>query len=490
MRKRAFTKWSQVADHHANGKDGLEFYTRKNAYGSLFNKGVGGMNVNTTKQTQDLQKTDGKYLWHAMKGAGPNPGNLIITKAEGAWITDIEGNRYLDGMSGLWCVNIGYGRKELAEAAYEQMLEMPYYPLTQSHVPAIQLAEKLNEWLGDEYVIFFSNSGSEANETAFKIARQYHQQKGDTNRIKFISRYRAYHGNSMGALAATGQAQRKYKYEPLGQGFLHVAPPDIYRNPEDVQTLASAAEIDRVMTWELSETIAGVIMEPIITGGGILMPPDGYMAKVKEICEKHGALLICDEVICGFGRTGKPFGFMNYGVKPDIITMAKGLTSAYLPLSATAVKKEVYEAYMGSEDYDRFRHVNTFGGNPAACSLALKNLEIMEKENLIERSRELGKDLLLELDELKGHPNVGDIRGKGLLLGIELVEDKQTKEPIAIEKINKVIAACKDKGLIVGKNGDTVAGFNNILQLSPPLSITDEDFTFIVQTIKESLYVI
>jgi len=445
------------------------------------------MNVQAMDQTQNLQKTDEKYLWHAMRGASPNPSNLIITKADGAWVTDIDGNCYLDGMSGLWCVNVGYGRKELAKAAYEQLVEMPYFPLAHSHVPAIKLAEKLNEWLGDDYVIFFSNSGSEANETAFKIARQYHHQKGDHNRYKFISRYRAYHGNSMGALAATGQAQRKYKYEPLGQGFLHVAPPDTYRNPEDTQTLESANEIDRVMTWELSQTVAGVIMEPIITGGGILMPPDRYMAKVKEICEKHGALLICDEVICGFGRTGKPFGFMNYGVKPDIITMAKGITSAYLPLSATAVKREIYEAYTGSEDYDRFRHVNTFGGNPAACALALKNLEIMENENLVERSKELGERLLLELEDLKDHPNVGDVRGKGLLLGIELVVNRQTKEPASIDKVNKVISICKDKGLIIGKNGDTVAGFNNILQLSPPLSITEEDFTFIIKTLKESI---
>lgn len=444
--------------------------------------------MQTTNHTHNLQKTDEKYLWHSMKGSAPNPSNLIITKAEGAWITDINGNRYLDGMSGLWCVNVGYGRKELAQAAYEQLKEMPYYPLAHSHVPAIKLAEKLNEWLGDDYVIFFSNSGSEANEAAFKIARQYHQQKGDNNRYKFISRYRAYHGNSMGALAATGQAERKYKYEPLGQGFLHVAPPDMYRNPEDIHTLESAHEIDRVMTWELSQTVAGVIMEPIITGGGILIPPDGYMSKVKEICEKHGALLICDEVICGFGRTGKPFGFMNYDVKPDIITMAKGITSAYLPLSATAVKREIYEAYSGNEEYDRFRHVNTFGGNPAACALALKNIEIIENEKLVQRSKELGERLLNELDDIKDHPFVGDVRGKGLLIGIELVENKQTKKPASLDKVNKVIGFCKEKGLIISKNGDTVAGYNNVLQLSPPLSITEGDFAFIVRILKESIF--
>ena len=439
------------------------------------------------KKTKDLQEMDEKYVWHNMKGAGPNPGTMVVQKGKGAWITDIDGNRYLDGMSGLWCVNVGYGREELAEAAYEQLKELPYSPLTNSHVPAIKLAEKLNDWLGGDYVIFFSNSGSEANEVAFKIARQYHQQKGNHGRYKFISRYRSYHGNSMGALAATGQAQRKYKYEPLAPGFLHVTPPDSYRNPEDESGEKSASEIERAITWELSETVAAVIMEPIITGGGILMPPEGYMKKVQEICNKNGVLLISDEVICGFGRTGKKFGYMNYDVQPDIITMAKGITSAYLPLSATAVKREIYEAYIGKEEYDRFRHVNTFGGNPASCALALKNMEIYENENLIERSKELGLRLLQDLDEMKSHPNVGDVRGKGLLVGIELVEDKQTKTPIALSEINKIISACKEKGLIIGKNGDTVAGFNNVLTLAPPLSIIEEDYAFIVTTLKQTL---
>ncbi|WP_010283198.1 aspartate aminotransferase family protein [Bacillus timonensis] len=443
------------------------------------------------KQVDDLLSKDKDYVWHSMKPYNPNA-TLVIKKAEGSWVTDHNGKRYLDAMSGLWCVNVGYGRKELADAAHDQLKEMAYFPLTQSHEPAIKLAEKLNEMLGDEYVIFFSNSGSEANETAFKLVRQYHQQNGEHTRYKFISRYRAYHGNSMGSLAATGQAQRKYKYEPLAPGFLHVAPPDLYRTDEKVDTkasdLQSVKDIDRVMTWELSETIAGVIMEPIITGGGVIVPPDQYMAGVKEVCEKHGALLIVDEVICGFGRTGKPFGFMNYGVKPDIITMAKGITSAYLPLSATAVRKEIYEAFKGSEEYDYFRHVNTFGGNPAACALALKNLEIMEQENLFDRSQDLGKRLKEGLSvALVDHPYVGDIRGKGLLIGIELVNDKDTKAPLDASKVNKVIAGCLQKGLIIGKNGATVAGYNNVLTLAPPLSISDEDLQFVQRTLIEEI---
>ncbi|MBU3572535.1 aspartate aminotransferase family protein [Priestia aryabhattai] len=447
--------------------------------------------VQVSQNEKDLRAKDEQYVWHGMKPYSPDA-TMVATKAKGAWITDEQGNRYLDAMAGLWCVNTGYGREELALAAYEQLKELAYFPLTQSHVPAIKLAEKLNEMLGDDYVIFFSNSGSEANETAFKIVRQYHQQKGEHSRYKFISRYRGYHGNSMGALAATGQAQRKYKYEPLAPGFIHVAPPDSYRGQDDYhapkEELQSVKDIDNVMTWELSETIAAVIMEPIITGGGILLPPQNYMKGVKETCEKHGALLIADEVICGFGRTGEAFGFMNYDVKPDIITMAKGITSAYLPLSATAVKKEIYEAFKDSDQYDYFRHVNTFGGSPAACALALKNLEIMERENLFGRSKQLGAYVLSELKPLiDSHPYVGDVRGKGLLIGIELVADKQTKEPLDVNLINEVIAKCKSKGVIIGKNGATVAGYNNVLTLSPPLNIEESDIELLLATVTYAL---
>ncbi|MFL8935955.1 aspartate aminotransferase family protein [Rossellomorea oryzaecorticis] len=435
-------------------------------------------------------KQDEQFVWHSMKPYNP-AGTMVVTESNGSWVTDHEGKKYLDGMAGLWCVNVGYGRQELAEAAYEQLKKMAYFPLTQSHQPAIQLAEKLNGLLGDDYVIFFSNSGSEANETAFKIARQYHQQKGEGERYKIVSRYRAYHGNSMGALAATGQAQRKYKYEPLAPGFIHVAPPDSYRddaNGKSPHELPGVKAIDQAMTWELSETVAAVIMEPIITGGGILVPQEGYMKAAKEVCENHGALLIVDEVICGFGRTGKPFGFMNYDVKPDIITMAKGITSAYLPLSATAVKREIYEAFKGSEEYDYFRHINTFGGNPAACALAVKNIEIMENEDLFARSAELGETAINTLkNQLQDHPLVGDVRGKGLLIGIEMVKDRQSKKPLEVDVVNKVISYCKQNGVIIGKNGATVAGYNNVLTLSPPLTIDVEDLELLLSTVIEGI---
>ncbi|MBP1931391.1 aspartate aminotransferase family protein [Ammoniphilus resinae] len=444
-----------------------------------------------TNHKDEILVKDRKFVWHHMTPYRETKDPMVIVESEGAWITDIHGNRYLDGMSGLWCVNVGYGRTELAEVAYEQLKTMPYYPLTQSHLPAIALAEKLNEWLRGDYVIFFSNSGSEANEVAFKITRQYFQEKKEYNRYKFIARYRGYHGNTMGALAATGQSPRKYKYEPLVPGFLHVRPPDSYRRPAgqtiEEFNLHCAEAIEEMIIWEGKETVAGIIMEPIITGGGVIVPHPVYMEKVQQICDQYGVLLIMDEVICGFGRTGKPFGHMNFPVKPAIVTMAKGITSGYLPLSATAVRKDIYEVFKNSEEFGYLRHVNTFGGNPAACALALKNLEIYEKENLVERSRILGERLREEMKEIAVHPNVGDIRGMGLLLGIELVEDKDTREPANPDRLARIIADCKENGLIIGKNGDTVVGFSNILALSPPLSITEEDFQFIVTTLKRAI---
>lgn len=433
-----------------------------------------------------------KYLWRQMapsheKAAPP----MVVAEANGPWIYDIDGKRYLDGMSGLWCVNLGYGEEALAEAAYAQMKTMPYYPLTQSHLPAIQLSETLNEWLGGDYKIFFSNSGSEANESAFKIARQYHAQNGQQGRFKFISRYRAYHGNTNATMAATGQAQRKYRYEPLAPGFIHLDPPYCYRCPFGKEPgscqMECAQAYEEAIQFEGKDTVAAVILEPVITGGGMIVPPEGYLRRIREICDRFGVLMIVDEVICGFGRSGKPFGHMNYDVKPDIVTMAKGLTSGYLPLSATAVRAELFEAFKGEDEYAYFRHVNTFGGNATSCALSLRVLEIMKERNLVKRAGELGARLRQLLTDLESHPNVGDIRSFGFLTGIELVEDKTSKKPADKEKLAQVIGYCKANGLIIGKNGDTVPGYNNILTLSPPFIVSDEELDFMASTLKEAI---
>lgn len=435
---------------------------------------------------------DLNQVWHSMFRYGSKKEPMVVKEAEGVYVTDIYDNKYLEGMSGLWCVNVGYGREELAQVAYDQLLEMNYCALTNSHVPAVELADKLNSWLDDDYIFYYSNSGSEANETAFKIARQYFYQAGHPGKFKFISRYRAYHGNSFGALAATGQSHRKHRYEPLAPGFLHVHPPDCYRcafnkKPESCE-LECAEAIEWTIKWEDSNTIAGMILEPIITGGGVILPRrDDYLKRVEEICKKYQVLFIVDEVICGFGRTGDKFGFMGYGVTPDIITMAKGISSGYLPLAATAVKKDLFEKFTDVGEYEHLRHINTYGGHPAACAVGLKNIEIIERENLAENAKTRGEQLEQELQDLYNSPHVGDIRCKGLLTGIELVEDKQTQEPLADSKVGQVIGECKKRGLIVGKNSDTIAGYNNIITIAPPLIVSEEDVSFIANTFKEAV---
>lgn len=410
--------------------------------------------------------------------------------AEGVWVTDAQGHRYLDAMAGLWCVNVGYGREPLARAAYEELQQRTYAPLSRAHPRAVELAQALSDLLGGGRSVFFSNSGSEANEVAFKIARQYHAQRGEPSRWKIISRYRAYHGQTLGALAATGQAQRKYLYEPLAPGFLHVRPPDPYRyaGEEDPETYGRrcAQELEDKIIFELSETVAAVIMEPIITGGGVLVPPDCYLPAVAEACQRHGVLLIVDEVICGFGRTGAWFGFEHAGIAPDIVTVAKGVTSGYFPLGATAVREEIFAAFPARGN-DRLRHLNTFGGHPAGCAVALANLRVLREENLIARAAEVGKQLLDDLQSLRSSPLVGDVRGRGLLAGIELVSDKATRRPAGDDQVLAAIAACARRGVLIGRNADTVAGLDNVLTLSPPLILTPDEARMVVEVLSDSL---
>jgi len=433
-----------------------------------------------------------RRVWHQMSGrpAEGAKGPLILTEGDGAWVTDVEGKRYLDGLSGQWCVNVGYGRERLADAAAAQLKRLAFHPLTRGHLPAIELGERLDALLGGGRATFYSNSGSEANELAFKLVRQYHQLRGEHQRFKIIARYRAYHGSTLGALSATGQAMRRVGYEPLAPGFLHVAPPDPFRDgiaAEDLDAYGErcAAELERTIEFELPETVAAVIMEPIITGGGILIPPDSYLPAVKALCERHGVLLIVDEVICGFGRVGRWFGHEDSGIRPDIVTMAKGITGAYFPLAATVVDEEIFAAFPSDpSDPGRLRHINTFGGHPAGCAVALETIAIMEEEGLLERSSGLGATLLAQLqDALADNPLIGEVRGRGLLIGIELVADRATRAPAERAVSAGMVAAAQARGLLVGRNVDTAAGLDNVIALAPPLSMTDADADHIVEAL-------
>ncbi|MCL7745667.1 aminotransferase [Halalkalibacter alkaliphilus] len=445
-----------------------------------------------TNKKEDLLIKDRKYMWHHMSKHNENP--MIFVSGKDSWIEDVDGENYIDGMSGLWCVNVGHGRKEIAEVAASQMGTLAYSPMSQSHIPGIELADKINEWLEGEYRIFYSNSGSDANEVAFKIARQYFAQNGQSTRYKFISRYRGYHGNSIGAMAATGQAIRKSLYGPAPDGFKHVPPPYCYRCPFGKEPsscqLECVSTIRDTIEWEGAETVAGIILEPTITGGGLIIPPKEYVTKVRELCDEYGILMIVDEVICGFGRSGEKFGHQNFQVKPDIVTMAKGLTSAYAPLSITAVRADLYNSFKDNSGQNHFRHVNTFGGNPVSCAVALKNIEILENENLVERARELGRQIERKLQRLEHYKVVGDIRVFGFAAGIELVEDKRSKKPLSDEKMMKVLSVCKENHVILGKNGDTVPGHNNIITISPPFVLTDEELEKVVASLECGLMAI
>lgn len=456
---------------------------------------------NLQENKDNLIKKDKDYLWHALTQYKKSQEYIpkIFTHGEGVNLFDIDGKKYIDGVSGLWCVNVGYGQKKLNEAAYEQMNKLPYYPLTASHIPAIKLSEEINKALGYKAKIHYSNSGSEANEVAFKIARQYQVQKNNEQlRYKIISRYRAYHGNTFGTLSATSQAGRKFKYEPLLPGFSQIHPPYCYRCPHGKKypgcNLECAEELLQVINYEGEDTVAAFIGEPIMSGGGVIVPPPEYWPRIAEICKEKGVLLIFDEVVSGFGRTGEIFGFKHWGVEPDIISFAKGLTSGYLPLSATAVKEEFFQGFVSDEDDKaQFRHVNTFGGHPASCAVAIANIELINELHLADRAKEKGDYFVGLIDEeLRGLPIVGDIRYKGLFIGIELVKDKELKTPLEESYLAALIKKAQEQGIIIGKNSTTIPNFSNVLILAPPLIIKNSELDIIakllIRLLKELSY--
>lgn len=426
-----------------------------------------------------------------LRGAAPNK----MVSAKGCFITDQNGNRFLDAIAGLWCVNVGYGRTEIADVARQQMIDLNYLAPIMSSEPVIELAEKLQQLLGFQSHIYFSASGSEANETAFKIARQYHLQSGKAGerRFKIISRYRAYHGNTMGAMAATGQAERKIGYEPGPPGFVHVMPPYPYRAHPKLTAEEHGEEcahlLEETIIHEGAETVAAFIMEPLISGGGVIVPPDNYIPRVREICDRYGVLLIFDEVVSGFGRLGKMFGYEHWKTEADIFTFAKGLASGYIPIAATAVKEHIFEKFYGDpSDMQHFRQINTYGGHPVASAVALKAIQIVEDERLDENASKVGAYMMDQLQQSLGdHPLVGEIRGKGMIMGIELVEDRETKVPLGDDKIMPVIGDCVRNGVILGRNSNTIPGRCNVILIAPPIILSEKEADQIVETVTAAM---
>jgi taurine-pyruvate aminotransferase len=437
------------------------------------------------------------HLWRPITQhsllAGTTPRKIV--KGKGVWLTDNMGNSFIDALAGLWCVNVGYGRKELAEVAAHQMEELSYLAPVLSSEPTVAFADKLQDMLGFDGHVYFSVSGSEANETAIKIARQYHLQNGKPgeHRYKILSRYRGYHGNTLGSMTATGQAERKMGYEPGGAGFVHVMPPYPYRRHEKLTVEEHGAEMVKLMEetiiHEGAQTIAALIMEPMISGGGIMVPPDCYVPGIRALCDKYGILLIFDEVVSGFGRTGKMFGHQHWNTQADIFTFAKGLASGYMPIAATVVKPEIFNAFLGKPgDMTHFRQINTFGGHTVSTAVAMRNVQIVEDEDLTGNAARMGKYFRDQMAaEVGDHPFVGEIRGLGLLNGIELVEDRQTKVPLPEAKLNVVTGTAIQSGVFLGRNSNTVPGRCNVLLIAPPLVINQSETDQIVAAIKKGL---
>jgi adenosylmethionine-8-amino-7-oxononanoate aminotransferase len=418
---------------------------------------------------------------------------LVIVKAHGSTVVDADGTEYLDGMAGLWCVNVGYGRDELAEVAAAQMRELPYYPHTAMNEPAATLAHKINGLLGGDNHVYFGASGSEANEAGFKIARQYmkHEHPGEY-RYKTISRYLGYHGTTLGTLAAGGMGDRKQKFEPLsGNDFVHVAPPYCYRCPFGLTypscEMACVKNIESTIQGEGPDTVSTILVEPIMSAVGVAVPPDEYLPGVAAIAKKYGCLLHIDEVINGFGRTGKMFAHQHADVKPDIIAVAKGVVSAYLPIAATVVRNDVFKSFVGepSENRQVFQ-ISTYGGHPVAAAVANRNIEIIERERLVERSADNGRYLLDGLRTLTRHPSVGDVRGKGLLAGVELVKDRATKEAWPGDRVKALIDFARRNGVIVGRSGGG-RHLGSTIVLSPPLVITRSEIDRIVAVLDKAI---
>jgi adenosylmethionine-8-amino-7-oxononanoate aminotransferase len=416
----------------------------------------------------------------------------VLVRGEGSRVWDQDGNAYIDALAGLFCVNAGYGRREIVEAVAAQMLDISFVsPFSFPNLPQIKLAGELAKIspMGPQTRSFFVTGGSEAVETALKLAKSYQRKRGFGDRHKTISRRVAYHGTTMGALSVNGLTGVRNGFGPLVPGARHVPLPHRYRC--DYCALAAqcsgacADEIERLIEFEGPETIAAIIMEPVQNSGGAIVPPPGYLQRVRQICDHYGILMIADEVICGFGRVGDWFGSSALGVAPDIMTCAKGITSGYAPLGAVMVRPEVADAFIGDEG-DKFMHGITFGGHPASCAAALANIAIIEREQLNERARTMGDYMIRELRAAVGeHPNVGDIRGMGMFMALELVYDQRTKQPLEEPNLMGWLSdQFKRRGLICRADDR----LDPVIQLAPPLNIPQADANQVVAIVADVIH--
>ncbi|MEK7444568.1 MAG: aspartate aminotransferase family protein [candidate division NC10 bacterium] len=438
-----------------------------------------------------LVKEDQDHLIHPLHHPSDHLEPMIYVRGRGAVLTDIQGREYIDGLAGLWNVNVGHGREELAQAAAQQMSELAYYSgySGSSNVPAIQLASKLISLASSNLqAVFFTSGGAESNESAFKTARFYWKAQGKPDKVKIIARTLSYHGVTLQAMSATGMAAYWKMFEPRVPNFLHIPTCYPYRQegarPGETAGQTAARLLEEAILREGADTVAAFIAEPIHGGGGVLYPTDDYFPLVRQVCDRHDVLFIADEVITGFCRTGRWFALEHWNVQPDILSFAKGVSSGYLPLGGIMVSKAIKETMDSVKPDDRWMHAYTYSGHPTCCAVGLKNVEIMERERLWERAAALGTRLHEGLKAALGdHPHVGDIRGgKGLLAAVELVEDRGSKASFAADKKtgNRVIQEMTKRGIVTRNRLDHIF-------FSPPLVITEAQVDRLVSATRDAV---
>ncbi|MEM9223003.1 MAG: aminotransferase class III-fold pyridoxal phosphate-dependent enzyme [Pseudomonadota bacterium] len=456
--------------------------------------------MNLTLTQNDLShviEADRAHVWHHLmqhkqfETIDPR----VIVEGKGLRLWDALGREHIDAVSGgVWTVNVGYGRVEIADAIRDQLVKMNFFGGALGSVPGALFAERLLEKMPGLSRVYYSNSGSEANEKAFKMVRQIAHRHHGGKKWKILYRERDYHGTTIACLGAGGQAERGALYGPFPDGFVSVPHCLEYRAQWDLSGEAygqrAADAIEEVILREGPDSVGALCLEPVTAGGGVIVPPPGYWERVGEICRKYDILLHIDEVVCGVGRTGEWFGYQNYGVKPDIVTMAKGVASGYAAISITVTTEEVFSLFKENHEdpLAMFRDISTFGGCTAGPAAALENLRIIEDENLLENTKTMGARLMNNLRALQEkHAAIGDVRGKGLFCGAELVADRTTKEPAPEQKVKAVVDACMAEGIIIGMTNRSLHGLNNTLCLSPALIATASDIDAITDSMDGAL---
>ena len=441
-------------------------------------------------------EADKEHVWHHLtqhktfETIDPR----IFVEGKGMRVWDSTGREFLDGVSGgVWTVNVGYGRESIADAVREQLVKLNYFANSAGSIPGALFAKQLIEKMPGLTRIYYSNSGSEANEKVFKMVRQMSYRHHGGRKSKILYRDRDYHGTTLGCLAAGGQGQRKDQYGPLPEGFIEVPHCLEYRSQYgeiDNYGERSADAIEEVILREGPDTIGLLCLEPVTAGGGVITPPAGYWERVQEICRRYDILLHIDEVVCGVGRTGKWFGYQHFGIEPDFVTMAKGVASGYAAISCTATSERVFEMFKDdpTDPMSYFRDISTFGGCMAGPAAALENMRIIEDEGLLDNTTAMGERLM---DNLRGlqekHKVIGDVRGLGLFCGAELVSDRKTKDPAEEKMVQAVVADCMAQNVIIGATNRSIAGFNNTLCLSPALIATASDIDTLTGAIDNAL---